>query len=164
MRPAIEAGNEGAMADRDLPRIPRPPSRRFFRRQPRPSDESVLVIGGRRIPLGGPHPDFKPVSLRAARLLANFSGWNRGPLNAEQQHQLLAALDNPREEWEHAAHIELHQGALNLWRAVAAVNPAFPREWHPAALARRIPDQLTVARALRYARQYVATPPWHRER
>jgi hypothetical protein len=80
---------------------------------------SVWMVGGVRIKLGGPLPDFKPISPRAARWLSSFSGWNRQALTAEEQRQLLAALDNPRAGWSEAAGIVLHGDGLTLWKAVA---------------------------------------------
>lgn len=131
-----------------VPRIPRPPSPRLFGRRPRPIQPATW-LGGESL------PGFEPVSPRAWRLLSNFSGWDRRPFDAERQRQLLAALDNPRKEWANASCLVLQGDGFTLWRAVAAVKPPFLR--------RRTPDQLTIARALRYARHYVATPPWHRK-
>lgn len=80
-----------------------------------------------------------------------------GPLPAPIRPRLRRVLLDPsHESWEGAYNVMLRSDALglSLWQAVEVVDPDFAgakRASRPGWL--RVPDQLTIARALRYARE-----------
>jgi hypothetical protein len=82
----------------------------------------------------------------------------RGPLLPEGKVRVRAVIENPTSEtWERAAWLVLHRTGITLWNAVCCVDPTFPtrapsndkrgrrRPWP------RVPDQLTLVRAIRGA-------------
>lgn len=80
-----------------------------------------------------------------------------GPLKPELRARLKAVLDDPASNWEDAYCIIVN-GSKTLWQYVIAVDPTFPKTG-PVTDAKgrtvkswdRYPDQLTIAKALRYA-------------
>lgn len=82
----------------------------------------------------------------------------RGPLLPEAKARGRAVIENPTSEtWERAAWLVLHPTGITLWNAVCVLEPTFPtkapgndkrgqrRPWA------RVPDQLTIVRAIRAA-------------
>ena len=80
-----------------------------------------------------------------------------GPLQPSVQRRLRRVLLAPdQESWDDAYNIILRSDGLglSLWQAVKAVDPDFAgtkRAGRAGWL--RVPDQLTIARALRFARE-----------
>lgn len=97
----------------------------------------------------------------ARRLFEGLQDW-QGPLPADAKRRVLALLKKPSQEtWDDAFTILLQPPKLTLWAAVQAVDPSYPRTSPRAANGRclwSIPDQLTIARALRHARRAPRVP------
>lgn len=82
----------------------------------------------------------------------------RGPLLPEAKAHVRAVIENPASAtWERAAWLVLHPTGITLWNAVCVVDATFPTKG-PGRDARRrrnswprVPDQLTLVRALRAA-------------
>jgi hypothetical protein len=83
----------------------------------------------------------------------------RGPLLPESKAWLRAVIEKPTSEtWERAHGLVLHRKGITLWHAVTCVDPTFPvkgpgndkrgrrRPWA------RVPDQLTIVRAIQAAK------------
>jgi len=105
------------------------------------------------------NPVDRPDTLRSTKPhrlldgLANFAG----PLDVPSMARLRAVIEAPSSAtWERAHSLVLTPEGLTLWHAVAVVDPTFPvvgpgqdggrrRPWP------RVPDQLTLVRAIRAA-------------
>lgn len=79
-----------------------------------------------------------------------------GPLDQEIRQRILRFLNNPSEKnWDDIFSIIINDraklsGTRTIWQAVLAIDPTFPRtksgkHWE------RVPDAMTVARAIRAA-------------
>jgi hypothetical protein len=82
------------------------------------------------------------------------------PISASRRQALRRVLVNPTPKtWDDAYCIILRSEPglrLTLWQAVKAVSPEFPGTKAAGAGGfESVPDQLTLARALRYAREAV---------
>ena len=80
-----------------------------------------------------------------------------GPLAPPHRRRLKRVLVNPTQQtWDDAYTVILrHERGLHLtlWMCVLAVDPNFPRSKPLEDSWPQVPDQLTLARALRYARE-----------
>lgn len=86
-----------------------------------------------------------------------------GPLPLDVLKRLQDTLDNPRAHWAENHGIVLRDGrgfglGLTLWQAVLAVDPTFPRRGRATDSKGKViedwaryPDQVLIARALKYA-------------
>jgi len=77
-----------------------------------------------------------------------------GPLvDKDLRTRLQAALDNPSQEtWEDAYSIIVSGSTgMTMWQAILAVDPDFPRSKTMDGPWPKIPDQLTLYRAIRHA-------------
>ena len=86
-----------------------------------------------------------------------------GPLSAQIRRRLRDVLRDPRRYWDRDHGIMVRGGAhdprwLTLWQAIMAVDPTFPKIGKLTDQAGRViedwpryPDQVLIARALRYA-------------
>lgn len=88
--------------------------------------------------------------------LLNRCGSIFGKLEPEMMERLKAVVANPTQEtWDNAHGIILEPtgglGGTTLWQAWLAVDPAAPRSKPLDGPWPRIPDQLTVVRAIRWA-------------
>jgi hypothetical protein len=76
-----------------------------------------------------------------------------GPLAPYERRRLGAVLAMPTQDtWGVAHTMIINRDLLTLWEAVVAVDPTFPAQHKPGTRWPRIPDQLTLRRAMRYAR------------
>lgn len=76
-----------------------------------------------------------------------------GPLSPYARARLTAVLVDPNARtWEAAHTMVINDDLLTLWQAVHAVDPSFPWRRKLDEPWPRIPDQLTLRRAMRYAR------------
>lgn len=86
-----------------------------------------------------------------------------GPISPPHRRRRRRVLVHPTQEtWDDAYVIILRSEPglrLNLWQAVKAVDPGFPgtKAAGPGGW-EKVPDQLTVASALRHAREAVPRP------
>ena len=85
-----------------------------------------------------------------------------GSITPPHRRRLRRLLAKPTQEtWDDAYALILRSEPgvrLILWQCVRAVDPDFPAQKAPGPAGwERVPDQLTLARALRYARE--ALPP-----
>lgn len=82
-----------------------------------------------------------------------------GRLEGDSLKRLRDVLANPTQEtWEEAFTliISINDGWVTLWQAVLAVDPTFPQGKGPDGLWPRVPDSLTIARAIRESAGKVA--------
>jgi hypothetical protein len=76
-----------------------------------------------------------------------------GPIAPPVRRRLRAVLEPPMQDTWDAAYAIMLRSGLILWQAVKAVDPNFPGTKLAGRGGRsRVPDQLTLARALRWAR------------
>jgi hypothetical protein len=75
-----------------------------------------------------------------------------GPLAGEHRERLEAVLANPTEQtWDDAYSLIVGGGFKTLWQAWIAVDPSAPRSKPLEEPWPKIPDQLTLYRALKEA-------------
>jgi hypothetical protein len=97
-----------------------------------------------------------PIRTKPHRLLDGLANCV-GPLDPEFKSRLRAVIENPTSEtWERAYAIMLRPSGMTLWQAVTLVDPSYPTTGPGGPRGRRnpwarVPDQLTLVRAIRYA-------------
>lgn len=87
-----------------------------------------------------------------ANLLSECTNY-LGPISKDTEDRLRAVLATPNQmTWNNAYSILIAPGC-SLWNAVIKVDPKFPKSREDKEIWPQVPDQLTIARAIKFATQ-----------